>query len=58
MAETEAQRLYLDVMKRSLSYSLWDDPGLPILTYGHKMLGPDALVAHIHYVALRRVSET
>ncbi len=37
MAESETQRLYLDLMKKSLSYSLWDDPGLPILTYAHRM---------------------
>ena len=24
-------------MKKSLSYSLWDEPGVPILTYAYKM---------------------
>lgn len=30
------ERLYLDLMKKALSYALWDEPGVPIETFNHR----------------------
>jgi len=32
----DSAALYLDLMKKTLSYSLWKDPGLPIETFNYK----------------------
>src|SRR4030042_659962 len=36
MIDRDAHDLYLDLMKRVLSYSLWEDPGIPIETFIYK----------------------
>ena len=30
------EQLYLDLMKKTLSYALWDEPGIPIETFNHR----------------------
>jgi hypothetical protein len=32
----EAAQLYLDLMKRTLSYALWPAPGMPVETFNHR----------------------
>lgn len=33
---TKPESLYLDLMKKTLSFMLWDEPGIPIETYAYK----------------------
>ena len=53
LTKFEAQQLYLDLMKKSLSYSLWDDPGLPLLAYAHTMPVPMRWCARLITAALK-----
>jgi hypothetical protein len=44
MSETPAQ-LYLDLMKKTLTFSLWEDPGMPIETFCYKKRGINKIFA-------------
>lgn len=41
------QKLYLDLLKKALTFSLWEDPGYPIQAYSHLRRQPMRLIADV-----------
>ena len=53
---TTSKHLYLDLLKKTLSYSIWEDPGMPIELFAYKKPFHQRIFIHLLYKTLQRLN--